>query len=119
MEERKDIGFFDWLGHCEYKQSKCKFSLMEVLIIYHDYFKYYQAFMGKDHPPIKRQQIRRIINAMEYVEDTYGTVIELYPFTYPALIEQYFCTDFKNCDRNINHFFSGQIRAVKYYESCY
>ena len=38
---------------------------------------------------------------------------------YRTLIPAYFLIDFQNCDYGISHFFSGEIRMNRYYETLY
>lgn len=38
---------------------------------------------------------------------------------YLILIDQHFQTEYQNCDYRINHFFSGSIRELRFYETCY
>ena len=97
------------------------YSLEDALGVFRCYFEQYEAHTGHPHPPIKASQIVRIIRKMPYwdEEDMGGNCCEIEPYQYPPIIEQYFETAFKGCDRNINHFFSGRIRELRYYESCY
>lgn len=44
---------------------------------------------------------------------------DISPDAYYAMIDQHFATKYKNCDYNINHFFSGKVRELRFYESCY
>ena len=38
---------------------------------------------------------------------------------HPPMIDQHFQTRYRRCDYNINHFFSGRIRELRFYETCY
>lgn len=67
--------------------------------------------MGREHPYLKPQQVREIIERLPICEDMYIEAEE-----YPTLIESYFNTDF-NADYNINHFFSGTIRLMRIYDN--
>lgn len=96
------------LGRC--------FDFDETLYVFQAYFAAYEQHTGKPHPPIKSGQIRRIIEAMPTVDTPYDTV-DISPKDYPDLIERYFRTDYPYSDRNINHFFSGRIREIKYLET--
>ena len=95
------------------------FDLEEVLIIFGWYFYRYEQMRREPHPPIRTEQVERLIEEMPYCEGVSGDLLELYPEDYAAMIDQYFKTRYRNCDYNINHFFSGQIRSIKFYEACY
>lgn len=91
----------------------------QALMVFDCYFFHYERYKGKPHPPIRRDQIVRIIRSMPYVTDKDDRTVELLPEDYPDMIEQHFKTRYRNCDYNINHFFSGNIRAMRFYETCY
>lgn len=92
------------------------YSLEETLQVFRRYFAAYEAAMGRPHPPIRWQQIRRIMGLMPWLtpQEQAGPP-ELRPADYPALIDRYFATPLR-CDRNINHFFSGRIRQRRLQE---
>ena len=122
MNRLYTLAIFDSMAAEEYRESGYNaFTLEEVLGVFHEYFRAYNAYMREPHPVLRRWQIRRIIEDMNSVADPTrpGEYIELYPDCYPYMIEAYFDTYFRGCDRNINHFFSGHIRAIKFYEACY
>lgn len=95
------------------------YSLKEVLDIFWHYFKLYECTFGEQHPNIRPAQIRRIIEAMPYIDEYGGGDISLDPDDYEALIDAHFQTQYRSCDYNINHFFSGDIRLMRYYENLY
>ena len=74
-----------------------------------------------EDPPIKASQIVRICQDMPYIdrECSGGRYADIEPEDYPVLIDKYFATRYRGCDRNINHFFSGRIRELKFYEELY
>lgn len=41
---------------------------------------------------------------------------DIFPSVYPYIIQLHFKTKYRNCDYNINHFFSGRIRELRCYE---
>lgn len=90
------------------------FTLEECLEVFHYFFRKYEDFTGKPHPPLKGEQIHRIMVKMPYLDD-----YPIEPESYKAMIDKYFRTPFPDCDYRINHFFSGQIRRLRYYEECY
>lgn len=94
------------------------YSLEETLQVFRCYFQAYEAAMGRPHPPIRWQQIRRIMGLMPWLtprEQEQAAAPELRPADYPALIDRYFAMPLR-CDRNINHFFSGHIRQRRLQE---
>lgn len=99
------------------------YSLPEVLTIFGYFFRAYESYRSEIHPMIGNQQIARIIEEMPCVQlriTGTGEVIDIPPEDYPALIDAYFRTKFQEgCDYRINHFFSGQVRAVKWLEKLY
>lgn len=97
------------------------YSLQEVLDVFFHYFATYEEYMGKPHPPIRAKQIERIIQAMPYLEKrlTSDQIADILPEDYPALINKHFKTGYRHCDYNINHFFSGRIRELRFYEELY
>jgi len=104
-----------------YSEGASPYSLQEVLDVFTYFFKKYEAETGLPHPPLKRAQMQHIIRLMPYIdkEHTSGFSGDIDAESYPALIDAYFHTRFKNCNYRINHFFSGQIRKIKFYETCY
>ena len=94
------------------------YSLDESMAVFSCYFEAYQQHIGQDHPPLKVRQIANIISTMDFSIDEYYRTIDYAPADYPALIEQYFKTRYRRCDYNINHFFSGRIRELRFYEAC-
>lgn len=105
------------------------YKLPEVLRVFRYYFETYELLSGSPHPAISIQQIANIIDKMPMVsgveeEDEEGNIqlldVELTPEDYELLIDQHFNTKYKRgCDYNINHFFSGRIRELRYYETLY
>lgn len=97
------------------------YSLEDALSVFQYYFKKYEEHTGRPHPPIKASQIVRICQDMPYISQACsgGRYADIEPEDYPTLIDKYFATKYRNCDRNINHFFSGRIRELKFYEELY
>ncbi len=101
-----------------YNQTESQYSLEEVLEVFRYYFQRYEDYTGYPHQPIKAAQIARILEAMpsltlEYSEEN------IEPEYYPPMIDKHFETQYRRCDYNINHFFSGRIRELRYLETCY
>ena len=76
--------------------------------------------MGHPHPPIRREQIARIMQEMPWIDEIRKTsdsyIADIDPNTYKYIIRLYFKTKYRRCDYNINHFFSGRIRELRLYE---
>ena len=97
------------------------YTLKDVLSIFQYYFEAYEKKQGQPHPHIRQEQIWRIIHLMPWVDpspsDSAYEHIGLEE--YLVLIDQHFKTKYRHCDYNINHFFSGRIRELRFYETCY
>ena len=84
------------------------------------YFQTYEDAFGRAHPPIRREQIKRITAAIPNVTDAAGRDLYVTPECYPAMISRHFHTDYREgCDYNINHFFAGRIRELRLFETCF
>ena len=96
------------------------YSLDDVLMVFECYFNEYEQRLGRPHPNIRTEQIRRIVAVMPYLDndgyDIASKIADLPPDLYKHIIAQHFSTNYRNCDYNINHFFSGKIRQLRYYE---
>lgn len=97
------------------------YSLQDALSVFRYYFEQYEKHMGRPHPAIKASQIVRICQDMPYIVQTdRGAYIEdVSPDAYRAMIDKHFATRYRRCDYNINHFFSGKIRELRFFETCY
>ena len=94
------------------------YSLEEVLSVFEYYFKSYEDTFQEVHPPIRMAQIQKIIQVMPYIDREHGHIADIDSKCYEAMIDKHFETQYK-CDYNINHFFSGDIRMLRYYEELY
>ena len=96
------------------------YTLEESLSVFRCYFEQYERHTGRPHPPIRASQIVRICQDMPYIDQqNKGGYEDVSPLDYHAMIDQHFATKYRRCDYNINHFFSGKIRALRFYEACY
>lgn len=95
------------------------YSVDDVLAVFAYFFDAYAAEIHHPHPPLKKEQIHRIIEQMPFADVHHSNVADLDADAYPVMIDQYFRMPFRNCDYRINHFFSGQIREMRFYEECY
>lgn len=94
------------------------FSLDECLQVFRYYFETYEKYMNHPHPPICSEQISRIMWLMPWVcVDNIGKdYSDFFPDCYKYLINLHFKTQYRHCDYNINHFFSGKIRELRLHE---
>ena len=67
------------------------------------------------------REVERIIREMPYIDETdkLNSTMDIDPDCYEDMIDKHFRTRYRNCDYNINHFFSGRIRELRFYETCY
>ena len=94
------------------------FSLKESLDIFFYYFDKYEESRGEIHPNIRISQIEQIEKKMPFFDDQIGPINSFEADHYFAMIDCHFQTQYRNCDYNINHFFSGDIRYYKFCETC-
>lgn len=92
------------------------YTLEQALSVFEYYFTKYEATFNSLHPNVRKEQIQRMIEDMPFVTGEYGNPIDLDPEDYFPIIDRHFETQYR-CDYNINHFFSGDIRLYRYYES--
>ena len=99
------------------------YPLEDVLYVFEYYFYDYERFTRRVHPNICMSQIERIIEAMPQADDEVHIFFDIDPYDYATLIDAHFKTEYNigcgGCDYNINHFFSGNIRTLRYYEHLY
>lgn len=115
-----DFERFTTLTRLAYRRcGDTTYDLDTVLAVFRYYFETYELVFQEPHPRISMEQITRIIGKMPHAK---GSVCKNIPeFTledYEAMIDQHFATEYRDCDYNINHFFSGMIRDLRYYEVC-
>lgn len=106
-----------------YSRCETRFSVEEVLAVFHSFFEAYEKYRGEVHPMPSTRLVVGIINRLDFCEDGSGRrcdILELFPDDYEALIPAYFETDFHpGCNYRIGHFFSGTIRALRFYEELF
>lgn len=100
-----------------YAGAHTSYSLEEVSDVFLQYFTAYERKTGSAHPPIRTEQIKRIIEKMDSWDDEFGRTEYVLHCTYKYIIPQHFKTKYRRCDFNVNHFFSGRIREMRYYDS--
>ena len=103
------------------KVDNCPYELAEVLSIFEHYFLRYEQVFRQVHPNIRLEQIKNIIESMPYIENHGESSAgdDITPGDYKKLIDKHFRTQYRNCNYNVNHFFSGDVRLLRYYEELY
>lgn len=99
------------------------YSTEDMVSILRRYFDRYREFTGHPHPKISEEQLSKIVEIMPYFREVSPEIRkilggkdpgpDILPEEYPEIIEQHFRTNYRNCDYNINHFFSGKIRELR------
>lgn len=104
-----------------YRGIESPYTFNEVLDVFEYFFNAYENATGEAHPPIKKEQIARIIKVMPFYDEVPNAsgCADIIPEAYPVLIDKYFETPFRNCNYRINHFFSGDVRTLRMYEELY
>lgn len=115
-----DFEQFTRVAKTAYQETEESYSLEDALSVFRYYFQKYEEHMGQPHPPIRASQIKKIIQDMPWIcqEDRGGYCRDIDPVAYEAMIDQHFKTGYRRCDYNINHFFSGRIREMRFFEVC-
>lgn len=99
------------------------YSLDEVLFVFKTYFSGYERKIGRPHPHIRMEQIKRIIRKMPYFDEEEARMLSgsgvpgIFPSFYKYIIIRHFETPYPACDYNVNHFFSGRIRELRFREA--
>ena len=122
-KKRGDIMYFNFLLFSKlveraYKNIKdCPYELDSVLSVFRYYLEKYESTFKAVHPNIQLSQIEAIIEKMPYIDDVHSREVVIEPKDYKALIDGYFKTQFRSCDYRLNHFFSGDVRLLRFYEA--
>lgn len=113
-----DFALFSKIAGSVYTKDNL-FTLEQCLMVFRCYFQTYEKYMKRPHPPICAEQIGRIMWLMPWVcvDDIGGYYPDIDPEYYESLINLHFKTRYRHCDFNINHFFSGRIRELRFYEA--
>ena len=104
-----------------YSLSSSSFTFEECLAVFLLYFATYRLCKGEDHPHVKTDNLVKLLNDIDGHTLYDAGIMPYYfdPAEYPDMVTKYFDTYFDNCDGNICHFFSGKIRALRFFEACY
>ena len=89
------------------------YTLDQVKTVIGYFFLKYQRYIKELHPKISTKKLTEIILNMPYIINRNGEVIDISPEEYEIMIDKYF-SESLNCDYNIIHFFSGNIRLYRY-----
>lgn len=87
------------------------YTLQEVLSVFRHFFDRFYEYIG-NHPPVRKEHIRIFVEVMPWPSEYLGGCDVIDPEEYPAIIDEYFESDFKDCNYRIHHFFSGKIRLI-------
>lgn len=93
------------------------FKFEDCMNVFSLYFEVYRDFTGKTHPVPSFKQIEAVMERMPFADK--DKTIALEPESYEVLIPAYFLVRFSDCDYRISHFFAGDIRENRYYETLY
>lgn len=91
--------------------------LEECLEAINYYFSQYEQYVGKQHPVLSKEHWETVIMSLFTVELN-GLFTDVSLDDEMTMIDKYFATNF-DTDRNILHYVSGNIRALRCYEECY
>ncbi len=82
------------------------------------YYSAYKRTFGKEHPRLSARAMDSVIRAFLSSSDKPDD-LEYDPEAYHAMIDRHFQTQYHNCDYNICHFMSKEVRNNRFYETCY
>lgn len=99
------------------KNHSVKDSRPFVDIISYYYSAYNRAF-GKEHPRLSARAMDSVISSFLSSSGNLDG-LEYDPEAYHAIIDRHFQTQYQDCDYNICHFMSEEVRNNRYYETCY
>jgi len=97
------------------KHDEWPWPVEDYIQVFRLFTEAYKYNMGHDHPAIRMKHIPQLMYLMPILDpDDPSPILEA--DDYPVLIESYFETPFQNCNYQIWHFFSGQVRLMRAYE---
>lgn len=85
----------------------------DYISVFRDFFEAYNLFEGREHPDISYPEMVQVLESMPWADSEEQVPLE--PSEYVNLIGAYFYGTCPECDRNINQFFSGEIRQGLYF----
>ncbi|MGI6014261.1 MAG: hypothetical protein ACOX7K_08310, partial [Oscillospiraceae bacterium] len=77
---------FEPLAAAAYEEADTPYTLEEALSVFRYFFQRFEDTQGTPHPPIRKQQIIRIMEAMPYIEqaDRGNGIVDIEAEYYPA-----------------------------------
>ena len=82
------------------------------------YYGAYKRTFGQEHPRLSARAMDSVINSFLSSSDNLDG-LEYDPAAYHAMIDRHFQTQYQDCDYNICHFMSEEVRNNRFYETCY
>lgn len=82
------------------------------------YYSRYEKTFGKEHPRLSTKAMDSVIDSFLSCSDNLNG-LEYAPDAYYAMIDRHFQTQYQDCDYNICHFMSAEVRNNRFYETCY
>ena len=81
------------------------------------YYSIYEKTFGWEHPRLSAKAMDSVIDSFLSCSDNLDG-LEYDPDAYYAMIDRHFQTQYENCDYNICHFMSEEVRNNRFYETC-
>lgn len=82
------------------------------------YYSVYEKTFGKEHPRLSAKAMNSVIDSFLCSSDNLDG-LEYNPDAYYAMIDRHFQTKYQDCDYNICHFMSEEVRNNRFYETCF
>ena len=82
------------------------------------YYSAYKRTLGKEHPRLSAKAMDTVVVSFLSSSDNLDG-LEYDPEAYHAMIDKHFQTQYQDCDYNICHFMSEEVRTNRFYETCY
>lgn len=82
------------------------------------YYSVYKRTFGKEHPRLSAKAMDTVVVSFLSSSDNLDG-LEYDPEAYHAMIDKHFQTQYQDCDYNICHFMSEEVRNNRFYETCY
>lgn len=111
--------YFKTLLKEAYAGGDADMSYEDAEAIFRYYFAAFELTFHKPHKNLRFDTVRNLIKRLSYCEQDGSRMFDLDLESYEAIIDQHFKTQYQNCDYGICHFMSGDVRANRYYETCY
>lgn len=95
-------------------------SLGDCIDVFRYFYRRYIEIFDLWPPRISNETVKNIILKFPYLRDDFNREFDLSPEDYPPMIDAYFYQHFEDgCNYSIAHFMSGNIRALRYFETLY